>query len=298
MSIKSIDKNLQNCYFSIMIRATHIAVLICLCLSLAGCQEPETKPWWDETKIDDLAPRSEDGRSQNRKLQTINFDLHIYEVPADNIRKIDEIRRTLDTRPFRFNSLTAFSSNSFSVYFGQLKTWNTITDLLVIAGAERRSRTSLLLPDGQAEDFTVAGFDYPLTVYFTSNRNTKEGARIGPGHLVMRIKAGSSPTLNDVANITIFPVFLVPLGNTIPQLNAHSKLREFPFTPAAFGLNMSPGDFIFLAPEEYVTEESSLGALFFNNPRGNMFFQKDKRKPPEFKPCFRVYMLTCTEIID
>ena len=298
MSIKYIDNNRQNCYFFVMIRATHIAVLTCLCLPLAGCHTPEEKTWWDEMKIDDLAPRSGDGRQQNKKLQTINFDLHIYEVPADNIRKIDEIRRTLDTRPFRFNSQTAFSSNSFSVYFGRLQTWNTIADLLITAGAERRSRTSLLLPDGQTEDITVAGFDYPLTVYFTSSRGTKEGARIGSGHLVMRIKAGSSPTLSDVANITIYPVFLVPVGNTVPQLDARIKLREFPFTPAAFGLNMSPGDFIFLSPEEYVTENSWLGALFFNNPRGSMFFQKDKRKLPEFKPSFRVYMLTCTEIID
>jgi hypothetical protein len=281
-----------------MTRATHIAVLICLYLLPAGCHAPEEKSPWDEIKIDDLAPQTGDGRSQNNKLQTINFDLHIYEVPADNIREIDEIRRTLDTRPFRFNSQRAFSSNSFSVYFGRLQTWNTVADLLVTAGAERRSKTSLLLPDGQTEDITVAGFEYPLTIYFTSSRGTKEGARIGPGYLVMRIKAGSSPTLSDVTNITIYPVFMVPVANAIPQLDKRIKLREFPFTAAAFGLNMSPGDFIFLAPEEYVTDNSSLGGIFFYNPKGSMFFQKDKRKPPEFKPSFRVYMLTCTAIID
>ena len=279
-----------------MIRAIQIAVLICLCLPLAGCPTPEEKSLWDNIKINDLAPEHGDGEPENKTIQTINFDLHIYEIPADNISKIDEIRRTLDTGPLRFNSRLAFSSNSFSVYFGQLKTWNTISDLLITAGGERRSRTSLLLPDGQTEDITVAGFDYPLTVYYTSSRGTREGARIGPGHLVMRIKAGSSPTLSDAANITIYPVFLVPIGNTVPQLNARTKLREFPFTAAAFGLNMSPGDFIFLSPEEYVTEKSSLGGLFFNNPRGSMFFQKDKHKPPEFKPGFRVYMLTCTGI--
>ena len=281
-----------------MIRIIHIAALICLYLSLAGCPTPEEKPLWDQTKIDDLAPQNNDGRSQNKTLQTINFDLHIYEVPADNIRKIDEIRRTLDTIPFRFNSRLAFSANSFSVYFGRLQTWNTITDLLFTAGGERRSRTSLLLPDGQTEDITVAGFDYPLTVYFTSSQGAMEGARIGPGHLVMRIKAGSSPTLSDVTNITIYPVFLVPVVNAVPQLDAQIKLREFPFTAAAFGLNMSPGDFIFLSPEKYVTDMSSLGGLFFNNPRGSLFFQKDRRKPPEFKPSFRVYMLTCTGIRD
>jgi hypothetical protein len=279
-----------------MIRAIHIAVLFCLYLSISGCPAPEENSLWDQMKIDDLAPSKNNNQMQDKKLQTINFDLHIYEVPADNITEIDEIRRTLDTIPFRFNSRLAFSANSFSVYCGQLQTWNTVTDLLIAAGGKRRSRTSLLLPDGQTEDITVAGFDYPLTLYYTSSQGKKEGARIGPGYLVMRIKAGSSPTLDDVTNITIYPVFLVPIVNTVPQLEARMKSREFPFTAAAFGLNMSPGDFIILSPEEYVTDMSSLGGLFFNNPRGGLFFQKDKRKPPELKPCFRVYMLTCTGI--
>lgn len=282
-----------------MIRAIQIAVLICLTLWLVGCPAPEEESLWDKVKINDLAPEYDDSNPQEKHIQTINFDLHIYEIPTDNIGKIDEIRRTLDTRPLRFNSRLAFSANSFSVYFGQLQMWNTVSDLLITAGGERRSRTSLLLPDGQAEDITITGFDYPLTVYYTSSHGLKkEGARIGPGILAMRIKAGNSPALSDACNITIYPVFLVPIGSTIPQLDARMKSREFPFTAAAFGLNMRTGDFILLSPEEYVTDQSTLGSLIFNNPQGSLFFQKDKRKPPELKPAFRVYMLTCTGIND
>ena len=280
-----------------MIRSFQIAALITFSMYLAGCPAPEEDPLWNDTKINDLAPENSDGNPQQQQLQTINFDLHIYEIPADNIGKIDEIRRTLDTRPLRFNSRLAFSANSFSVYYGRLQRWNAISDLLIEAGGERRSRTSLLLPDGQIEDITVAVFDHPLTVYYTSSQGlNKEGANIGPGLLAMRIKAGNSPTLRDAANVTIYPVFKVPIGSTIPQLEVGMKSREFPFTAAALGLYMSPGDFIILSPEKYVTDQSTLGSLFFNNPKGSMFFQIDKRKPPVFKPSFRVYMLTCTGI--
>jgi len=280
-----------------MIRAIHIAVIIALCVCMVSCPAREEEPIWNDTKIDDLAPEYGNGTRQNTQLQTINFDLHIYEIPADNIDKINEIRRTLDTRPLRFNSLRAFSANAFSVYCGRFQQWNTISDLLIEAGGERKSRTSLLLPDGFSEDITIAGFDYPLTIYYTSSQGlNKEGANIGPGLLVMRIKAGNSPSLSDAANVTIYPVFKVPVGSAIPQLDAGIKSREFPFTAAAFGLYMSPGDFIILSPQEIVSDQNALGSLFFNNSKGSMFFQKDKRKPPEIKPSFRVYMLTCTGI--
>src|SRR4030042_3533204 len=98
-----------------MIRAFHVAVLICLSLGLVGCPAPEEESLWNDTKIDDLAPEYGNGDRQNRQLQTINFDLHIYEIPADNMNEINEIRRKLDTRPLRFNSRLAFSANAFSV---------------------------------------------------------------------------------------------------------------------------------------------------------------------------------------
>jgi hypothetical protein len=280
-----------------MVRSFHIAVLIASSICLMSCPAPEKESLWDNIKINDLAPETRNGPQTNRQLKTINFDLHIFEIPADNINKINEIRRTLDIRPLRFNSRLAFSANNFSVYYGRLQEWNTISDLLIEAGGERRSRTTVLLPDGQSEDITITGFDYPMSVYYVSSQGlNKEGANIGPGLLVMRIKAGDVSSLNDAANVTIYPVFKVPVGSNIPQIDAMQKTREFPFTAAAFGLYMSPGDFIILSPQEFVGDSSTLGSLFFCNPQGSMFFQKDKRKPPAVKPSFKVYMLTCTAI--
>lgn len=279
-----------------MTRTIQIGVLICLLLWPVGCPAPKEKDLWDEIKISDLAPEYNDNNPQEKHLQTINFDLHIYEIPADNISKLNDIRRELDTRPLRYTDLLAFNANSFSVYFGQFQAWNTTVDLLIAAGGERRSRMSLLLPDGQTKDITVAGFDHPLSISFISSRHSKEAVRVEPGMLSMRIKTANAPAPTNIAHITVYPVFLAPTSSTIPELDARIKLREFPFTAAAFGLKMKPGDFIFLAPEEYTNDPFSLSSLFFNNPKGVLFFNENRLKPPELKSAFRVYMLTCTAI--
>lgn len=280
-----------------MTRAVQIVVLICLSFWLTGCPEPGEKTPWDDIKIKDLTPSYNDSNSIEKHIQTINFDLHIYEISVDNISKLDDIRRELDTRPLRYNSRLTFSANSFSVYFGQLQKWNTVTDLLITAGGQRKSRITLLLPDGQYKDIPVAGFNKPLTIYFISRRNSKEGVRVEPGMLSMRIRTASASVPTNITNITVYPIFLAPTTSTIPELDARIKLREFPFTAAAFGVNMSPGDFFFLAPEKYTDDQSFLSSLFFNNPKGSLYIDKlNKHDIPELKPSVRVYLLTCTGI--
>jgi hypothetical protein len=100
-----------------------------------------------------------------------------------------------------------------------------------------------------------------------------------------------------VCNVDACPVFSPPkLSSSIPQLTARAKLREFPFTSAAFGLRMSPGDFVFLGPKKYVSDQTALGGLFFSKPKGSLFFGATERKEPERKPAIRIFLLVCTGI--
>jgi hypothetical protein len=59
---------------------------------------------------------------------------------------------------------------------------------------------------------------------------------------------------------------------------------------------MSPGDFVVLGPEKYLSDQTALGGLFFSNPQGSMFFSKTERKPPQLKPAVRIFLLVCTGI--
>ena len=227
-------------------------------------------------------------------LETINFDVHIFEVPAENIDKVEKISKRLHVRPLRLKNYRAFSGDSFSVRFGQIPMWDEIHELLLAANGQKIAKVALLLSDGQPETIAITGLDRPRTIFYTSIDGSREGANVGPGVLGLRIKALKIPGSRGVCEVSAYPALSLPTGSSILQLNTRVKLREFGFTAAAFGLKMSPGDFVFLAPKEYISDQTALGSLFFSNPQGSLFFTK--RKPPEQKPAVRVFLLVCTSI--
>ena len=301
-----------------MIRAFHIAVTsysrlpnllyrfrccllnsaFCILFSaffLAGCAESESEiPIWEKVKIGDLAPH-EVGKTQKVELlKMTKLDVHIFEIPAENIAEMDKIRKKLFIRPLKLIDYEAFNANSFMVRFGQVDLWRQTNDWLLGAEGRNIANVSLMLADGQAQTVAIAGLDRPQTIFYTGANGSSEGANVGPGVFGLRIKAENIPGSRGVCDLVAYPVFFPPTESSIPQLDAIGKLREFPFTSAAFGLKMSPGDFVFLAPKENISDQTALGGLFFNNPRGGLFFSKTKA--PEYKPAVRIFLLVCTGI--
>jgi len=286
-----------------MTRTLQITTLCFLALYLIGCKgSQQRKPFSEQVKIGDISPSDGNNQSFGSSISTIDFDVHIFEIPAENIDKLNDIPSVLRAnygRPMRFNNPNAFSANSFSVCFGQIPMWKQVGDLLLAAGGQKITTASLLLADGVAESVVVSGLDSPRTIFFISIRGTREGANVGPGILALRIKAEKIPGLRSVCNVDACPVFSPPiLGSSIPQLAALTKRREFLFTSAAFGLRMSPGDFVFLGPGKYTDDQTALGGLFFSKPEGSLFLSATERKGPEQKPAVRVFLLVCTGIND
>ena len=269
--------------------------LVLLSFCLIGCTAPEEEPIWKDVKIGDLAPRRAGKPPAARLIKTINFDLHIFEIPAENIDKLDDTRKTLYTKPLRFNSLHAFGANSFSVHFGQIRMLDEIYNLLLAANGKIITKVSLMLADGLPESIAITGLDGPRTISFTSTYGSREGANIGPGILALRLTAQTIPGSRGVCNVTAYPVFSPPIRRAaIPLLDARTKMREFPFSAAAFALKMGQGDFVLLGPKEYISDQTALGGLFFSNPKGSLFFSETERKPPERKPAVRIFLLVCT----
>jgi len=259
----------------------HIAVLGSLSLMLAACSGPEeAAPLWEHVKITDLAPSG--GTEQPRLLETANFNVYIFEIPAANIAVLDNIRRLLYTKPLQFNDYNAFCGNSFSAGFGQLQSWDNIAELLSDAGGRKTETVSLLIAEPQANDLTVVGLDKEQTVFYVSSGGPMEGATIGPGSIVLRIEAEKIPGSRGICKVTAVPVFLPPTSSLIPELAAREKSREFVFDSAGFGLKMAPGDFVFLSTEKYISRQITLGSLFFSIP-GRL-------------PMVRAYLFVCTRI--
>ena len=290
---KSKIENQSHYYVSYLLSPVFCILYSVFCL--VGCAESESElPVWEKVKIGDLAPYDIGKTPQTQLIKMTRLDVHIFEIPAENISELDKIRKKLFIRPLQLKNYEAFNANSFIVRFGQVDMWRQTNDWLVGAEGRNIAKVSLMLADGQAQTITIAGLDRPQTIFYTAANGSREGANVGPGIFGLRIKAEKIPGSRGVCDLIAYPVFSPSMESTIPQLDALGKLREFPFTSAAFGLKMSPGDFVFLAPKEYVGDQTALGGLFFSNPRGGLFFSKTKS--PEYKTAVRIFLLVCTGI--
>jgi hypothetical protein len=162
--------------------------------------------------------------------------------------------------------------------------WDIIANVLRDAGGKKIEKVSLLLPDGETSDLTIAELDKEQTIFYISSSGSLEGVTVGPGKLILRIKVEKIPGSRGVCNVIAQPVFTPPITSPIPQLAEREKANEFLFTSAGFHLKMSPGDFVLLGPEKYLGHQITLGSLFFSRPR------------PE--PTVRMFLIICIRIID
>jgi len=280
-----------------MIRAFQIAFLSCLGFYMVGCRSSEqSEPKPEQIKIGDIAPSRSDQQPATDLLNTVNFDVYIFEIPAENISKLNDAWQILYLKPLLFTNYNAFRANSFMVRFGQMQIWQRVNDLLRAADGQKIATVSLLLPDGQTNDLIVTELNSKQSISFIAANGSGQGATIGPGNLVLRIKAEKIPEARGVCKLIAYPVFTVPIISSIPELVARAKLREFVFFSAAFGLKMGPGDFVVLAPERYISDQSTLGGLFFSKPEGSLFFSPADPRKSEPKPTAKIFLLVCSRI--
>ena len=269
-------------------------------LSLSGC-EPASEPVvpiWEQVKIGELAPPSPDSLRQAKFLATVNLDVYTMDVPAENIRKLDDLWQTLSARPIQTNSYSAFAGNSFRVRLGRTTMWEQIRDLLAAAGAQDAGTTSLVIGNDEPANLPVANVPQNSEISFVGTDLSSQTVKAGPGLLVLRLREQAIPGARGVRKIIAYPVYTLALTSAIPELDEQNRRREFYFDSAAFAAQMTPGDLLVLAPDSYSGETLTLGGRFFNRPEPVLFFDPETKEPPKRRPAFRVFVLVCTRIND
>jgi len=267
-----------------MTKFLQILIFICLLVILVSCNGSEKKvPVWENLKITDIAPIQGPTEPPQQLLKTINFNIYVIDLPAEKFSVIENAWQLLYEKPIRLNARDAFKKNSFRVGFGRGQMWDEIGNSLRKAGARTVDTVSLLLFADQPEDLIIADLRNAKTIYVTT-KDGMEASTVGPGKVVMRLTAKKIPGARGVSNISVVPVVRPPLRSLIPQLQARSDAQKFEFPSLGFNVNMSPTDFIFLAPEKYIDNDMTLGGLFFS-AAGR-------------KQIVRSYLIVCTSIID
>ncbi len=280
----------------LMIRIFQIAIITGLALALTGCRRQAEEPIWERVKITDLV--SSDGNEQvnGQQLKTINFNVHIYEIPSDNIGTLEEIWPMVYSEPLQFNNFEAFSGNSFVAGFGQIPMWRRIADLLRSADGMQVGRVSLLLPDGRFNDISVAVLKKEKAIFYFSEKRSMNKAKFEPGQFGLRIRAEKIAGSRDACAVSVLPIYSPLRQGFLPPLSRHEKQEDILFTATGFSLKMSPGDFVLVGPEKYNDSLTTLGGLFFSKPEGSLFFSVLEHKMPEYKPALRLFLLVCTGV--
>lgn len=269
-----------------MVRLLQIMVFAWIFALLVGCNDAgKNEPIWKDTKIGDLAPPHSGKQKDSQLLKAINLNVYIIEVPAGNIGALDKLWQTLYEKQLQFNNYNAFKANSFLIGFGKPQIWNEVTKLLLDAGDEKNiEKVSLLLLNNQPNDLFVTPLYAEQSVFYISDNGSMEGVTIGPGELVLRIKAEKIPGSRGVCKVYACPVFPAPIRSPIEKSTVGVESEDYSFTSVGFTLKMSPGDFFLLAPKEYAGHEATLASLFFSGPQR--------------RPIVKVYLVVCTRIND
>jgi hypothetical protein len=274
-----------------------VFVSLGLFLGSAGCKtKPKEQQIWEQVKIGDLAPR--DKLAAPQFFSTVVMDVQIMDLPADRVDRLDDLWPVLSANPIKLSSYNAFTENSFRMRYGRTDAWPKIQSLLAEAGAQKAATVSMVLPANDTSDLAVADLPAPREITYVGNNLMKQTARVEPGVLALRLRAEPIPWARGVNKIIGYPTCTIPMTSAIKPLQDKARRKEFYFAPAAFAVEMSPGDLVVLGPDEYTGERQSLGGLFFNKPEGMLFFNPAKRTPPEIKPAVRIYVLICMAIND
>ena len=282
-----------------MVRFPLVAALtLGVVVGLAGCRSPSKQPEavWEGEKLGDIVPPPKDRLPPAQFLATAYLDVHVVELPADNVEKLEPLWQTLTAAPIRLSSYNAFSENSFRLLFGKIVLWEKIRQLLAEANGQHVTTVSLAVADNDKTDLPIAEIPGPRPIAFIGNDLSRQTARVGAGVLTLRLVAEPIPWTPGVRKIIGYPAYTVPTQTAIPELQAKSQQREFYFAPAAFACQMGPGDLVVLGPETYTGERVTLGGLFFNRPDEVLFFNPDKKTPPQRRPAVRVYIIVCSRV--
>ena len=226
----------------------------------------------------------------------INLDIHLYEVPVDEIKTLGPVWNPLSKQGIRFRNALSFQGNGLQLSRARATKLSWIVGSLENAQAVKINVSSIILTEGYTSDLLITPIPGRHTISFLDMKGATQSAAVGPGQLNLRLKAQKtegSPYPNQILG---YPMVTVPAYRSIEKLNELASKSEAAFLSSSFSARIMPGDVLLLGPEEFFGEITTLGGLFFLNPQGRVLKSPRVGSTPAAKPTVRVYVILCTSI--
>ncbi len=280
-------------------RSIILHLSLCLLLvGMGGCKKNRTEPppLWEQVNLSDLEVSGGPDSQSFETLACINLDVYYYEVPVDQVKTLQKVWNPLKKQAIRFKNAMSFQNNGFQFSRAPMDKLSWIIGNLEEVQAQKIGTFNMILAEDYDSDLAITRLPGSHTISFLDTKGSTQSAEIGPGQLNLRLRAKksrNSPTPNE---ILAYPMVTVASHKGIEKLNELASQYEAAFMCSSFSVRIKPGDVFLLGPEEFYGDMTTLGGIFFTNPRGRVFAPTRVGGLPTQKQTVRVYVILCTSI--
>lgn len=261
---------------------------------LPGCRSQKTPPpVWEQAKIGELAVISPPKTPLPSLAAQIKLEVLAFEIPAENVSQLDEMWSALTSKGLRFKNHDAFRANGFRVGKGRAHDLSWVVGKLGEAQGVRVDTIALMLTDDLEDDIRVRPVSTPRSVHFTAMDGSRQDTTVNAGVFCWRVKAKKLGTSGVIAQFTAYPFFKIRVPQAIEELAELARSRQIAFMAAAFTTRLTVGDLIVVGPERDHGDQSTLGGLLLENPRGRLFYPQGPQGTPSVKPTLKILVFRC-----
>ena len=251
-----------------------ISILVPLIL-LSGCSENAETVLVDGEKFSDIKPMYKNWQTGNG----LSVDIIAYSIaiPKDSLVELESVWSLLIDEKIVFKNRELFDKNGFRGALGSFATWLAVKDMLSQLDAGISNTSILKIADAQTDKIPLRKFHGNNIIYYHIASGDFESVTVGSGDVALALKIESLPAIKGRVKVVIAPGYL-------PDKQSQGYYKHI-FTEVGLSFNISPGEFLMLAPQQYPKSSSTIdGAVFKTVSKNNELLN--------------VYIIACGRIFE
>ena len=237
-------------------------LLLGMVIFFAGCQDKQKKDASDigGIKLGDLAP----AKIEAPKEAVIDLGVHVFELSADNVEGLSMLWEGLYRTPVRLANSKTFAANGFAAGVGEGPMIESAISFFHKLGGREVDSYLMHVTEGMSEDIFIGMLNGQQDIFYMSIDGAMAGSTIGPGAVIVRVRANAMAGYRDRCVVNFAPMFLPPFGSGLPEFAQRERAEQLYFRAVAAELVMARGDFFCYGPSRYNTSGIALSNLVFN----------------------------------
>lgn len=253
-----------------------ISILVSLIL-LSGCSENTETVLINGEKFSDIRPMYEYWQRDNGlSVEMIAYSIAI---SKDRLAELESVWPLLADEKIVFKNRELFDKNGFRGALGSPVLWPIVRDKLLELDAGISNTSLLKIDDAQTDKIPLRKLHGNNIIYYHSDSGSFESVTVGGGDVALALKIESLPAVRGRVKVILAPGYL-------PEKRSKGHYKHI-FTEVGLSFDISPGEFLMLAPQQYPKSSSTID--------GAVFKTISKTKNNEF---LNVYIIACGKIFE